>query len=328
MENAHTIGDLLQMQSMPLDAKVLMTKARVRAWYESFDGNVYLSFSGGKDSTVLKHIIDSMYSDVPSVFVDTGLEYPEIRGFVQEVKAGQYECFNSDVEILRPSMRFDEVIKKYGYPVVSKEISHTVRQARNLRPGKTKQKRLDRLNGCETKPNGEKSKYNDTRWRFLLDAPFEVSEQCCDVMKKRPAHKYEKKTGRKPIVATMADEGMLRLQQWLRNGCNSFEGKVISKPMSFWTEQDVLQYLKRYAVPYCSVYGKIINADELEGQLSFFQVDENLTTSGCKRTGCMYCGFGAHLDQRPNRYERMKETHPKQYDYCMRPLDQGGAGYG
>jgi hypothetical protein len=72
----HTIGDLKQMQSLPLKYKVLMTKQRIKAWYEHYDGEVYVSFSGGKDSTVLKHIVDSMYDDVPSVFVNTGLEYP------------------------------------------------------------------------------------------------------------------------------------------------------------------------------------------------------------------------------------------------------------
>lgn len=64
----------------------MMTKERVRQWYEHWNGMVYVSFSGGKDSTVLKHIVDSMYYDVPALFVDTGLEYPEIRKFVNQVR--------------------------------------------------------------------------------------------------------------------------------------------------------------------------------------------------------------------------------------------------
>lgn len=119
----HSSGDLAQMQSLPLDIKIQMTKRRIREWYEHYDGDVYVSFSGGKDSTVLKHIIDSMYNDVPALFVNTGLEYSEIQRFVKEVKDGKYPCFNTDVVIVRPEMRFDEVIKKYGYPVISKEIS-------------------------------------------------------------------------------------------------------------------------------------------------------------------------------------------------------------
>ena len=88
-----------------------MTKQRIRQWYEHWDGQVYVSFSGGKDSTVLKHIVDSMYDDVPALFVNTGLEYPEIQKFVKEIKSGKYDCFNSDVEIVRPEIRFDEVLK-------------------------------------------------------------------------------------------------------------------------------------------------------------------------------------------------------------------------
>ena len=118
-DSKHTVGDLRQLQSLPLRLKIPMTRQRIREWYEHWDGQVYVSFSGGKDSTVLKHIVDSMYTDVPAVFVNTGLEYPEIQRFVREVKAGKWDCFNADVEILRPEMLFDEVIRKYGYPVGS-----------------------------------------------------------------------------------------------------------------------------------------------------------------------------------------------------------------
>ena len=83
-----------------------MTQLRIRQWYDHFDGNVYVSFSGGKDSTVLKHIVDGIYNDVPAVFVNTGLEYPEIQKFVHDIKSGKYDCFNNDIEIIRPEMSF------------------------------------------------------------------------------------------------------------------------------------------------------------------------------------------------------------------------------
>ena len=83
-ENKHTIGDLYQMQSLPLKYKIIMTQQRIRGWYDHWNGDVYVSFSGGKDSTVLVDIIEKMgYTDIPLVFVDTGLEYPEIRDFVR-----------------------------------------------------------------------------------------------------------------------------------------------------------------------------------------------------------------------------------------------------
>lgn len=128
--NRHTKYDLRQMQSLPLDAKIVMTQERIRQWYDHWDGQVYVSFSGGKDSTVLKHIVDGLYNDVPAVFVNTGLEYPEIQTFVREVKAWKYDCFNPDVEVIRPEMRFDEVIKTYGYPVGSKRIALNIEYGR------------------------------------------------------------------------------------------------------------------------------------------------------------------------------------------------------
>lgn len=176
----HEAWELKQMQSVPLEGKITMTKRRIREWYDYWNGDVYVSFSGGKDSTVLKHIVDSMYSDVPAVFVNTGLEYPEIQQFVREVKAGKYDEFNPDVEMLRPEMPFDEVIKKYGYPVVSKEVSKNVFYARTGGEQNIHYKKLFGL----LEFNGKKSQYCSEKWSFLFDAPFQISNRCCDIMKK------------------------------------------------------------------------------------------------------------------------------------------------
>lgn len=298
MSNRHEATDLKQLQSLPLEAKIIMTKQRIRRWYEHWDGQVYVSFSGGKDSTVLKHIVDSMYSDVPAVFVNTGLEYPEIQKFVKDIKAGGYDCFNSDVEIVRPEMRFDEVLKKYGYPVISKEQSLYISEVHNTKSEKLREKRLH---------GDEKGRFKiSQKWLPLVDAPFNISPKCCTIMKKNPAKDYEKKTQRKPFIGTMADESIIRMNRWIKSGCNAFENKrPTSQPLSFWTEQDILQYIKEYNVPYCSVYGDIVSDGD------------KLKTTGCNRTGCIFCMFGCHLEKEPNRFQRLKETHPRQYEYCI-----------
>lgn len=295
----HTAYDLIQMQSLPLDIKIRMTKERIRQWYEYWDEQVYISFSGGKDSTVLKHIVDSMYDDVPAVFINTGLEYPEIQKFAMSQK---------NVVTVRPEMRFDEVIKKYGYPIVSKEVAQTVWEAKkNAQTGKYAY-RIKKLNGELLDKNGKPSTYNIPKWKFLLDAPYDISHKCCDVMKKRPAKTYERKTGRKAIIGTLASESTLRKTQWVKYGCNAFETKrPTSQPLSFWTEQDILHYIKQFDVPYCSVYGDIVPVDE----------ETLLKTTGCDRTGCIFCMFGCHLEKEPNRFQRLKETHPRQYEYCI-----------
>lgn len=304
----HTKYDLTQTQALPLEAKIIMTKSRIRQWYEYWNSQVYVSFSGGKDSTVLKHIVDNTpgVHDVPAVFVNTGLEYPEIQNFVRDMKNGKFEGFNTNIEIIRPEMRFDEVIKTYGYPVASKEVSGKIYYAK--RGAKWAQKYVD---GTAVDPDGRPSRYRvSNKWLKLMDAPFEVSPVCCDVMKKKPAKKYEKESGRKPIVGTMACESMLRERAWQRTGCNAFDTKKPkSQPMSFWTEQDVFQYIIENNLPFASVYGEI--KQDKTGKYY---------TTGADRTGCMFCMFGCHLEKEPNRFQRMKETHPKQYDYCMNQL--------
>lgn len=169
---------------------------------------------------------------------------------------------------------------------------------------------------------GEYSRmYDQSRHKYFLDAPFEISDYCCKAMKKTPVHNYAKETGRMPMTAQMADESLLRTQHWIKNGCNGFNMKSpISNPMSFWTENDVLKYIYKNNLPICSVYGKVVidYGDQLEGQmdLSDFGLAEDTKkykTTGCKRTGCMLCGFGCHLEKSPNRFELLKETHPKMY---------------
>lgn len=318
--SAHLPQDLKQMQSLPLEAKIIMSQRRIRDWYEYWDGQVYVSFSGGKDSTVLKHLVENTPGvyDVPSLFVNTGLEYPEIQKFAMS---------QPNVTVVRPEMRFDQVLKTYGYPVISKENSLYIRQCQNPT---SKNSATIRLRTEGIRADGSKATVGQIpeKWKYLIDAPFSISEKCCDVMKKSPAKKYGKETGRKPIIGTMANESRVRYRRWLKNGCNAFEkNNPSSQPLSFWTEQDVLHYIKKFNLPYCSVYGDIVTQDE-DGNAYDIHPEHfetlyaagdqpELKTTGCDRTGCIFCMFGCHLEGEPNRFQRLKETHPRQYEYCI-----------
>lgn len=241
-----TKEELKKLQSDPLPQKVLLTKARIREWYYKWGGQVYVSFSGGKDSTVLLHLVRQEFPDVQAVFVDTGLEYPEIKQFVKQ---------HENVKILHPKMGFANVIRKYGYPVLSKAISNVIYE---VRFGNSESRRK-RLNGEYRSRDGTKSRCNYEKYKPLLSTDFSISDRCCKVMKKSPAHSIEGKDGLHPITAQMASESNMRTQSWLEHGCNAFESsRPISNPMSFWTEQDVLQYIKQNNIEICSVYGDII----------------------------------------------------------------------
>lgn len=384
----HTIEELKQKQGLPLDIKIKMTKQRIRDWIDYYgEDGVYVAFSGGKDSTVLLNLVREDYPNVKAVFVDTGLEYPEIKDFVKTF---------DNVDIVRPKMSFKQVIEKYGYPFISKEVSKTVYYARKHLKELSKEQvktpikgsseiadllNIDRrskdnkdfeaikngtylemdltytrakLSGtklgvhekmlfgeyehkAQGKKTGEFSKmYNKSKYKFFIGAPFEISNVCCDVMKKSPVKKYAKETGRVAITGQMAEESQLRTQKWLKYGCNAFDNKrPVSNPLSFWTEQDILRYIKEYNVKICSVYGNVVidykDDEQFNGQLDFSDLGimedtRKLKTTGCNRTGCMFCGFGCHLEEE-SRFEKMKVTHPKIYDYIMRPKEEGGLNY-
>jgi hypothetical protein len=153
--------------------------------------------------------------------------------------------------------------------------------------------------------DGQKSRFRlSDQWQYLLGAPFKIGSGCCSEMKKKPLKKYAHDTGRVPIIGTMAAESKLRTQQWLRTGCNAFESKrPVSTPISFWLEDDVWAYIRQNDVSYSNIYDL-----------------------GYERTGCIFCMFGAHLDASPNRFQRLQQTHPKLWRYCVKDWDAGGLG--
>lgn len=311
----HERYELYQYQSLSLDAKIRMSRQRIKQWYEYYGGMCYVARSGGKDSDVLGHLTKEMYPDVPGVFCDTGLEREGVRNHALSV---------ADV-VIRPKKDFVSIVTEYGYPVIGKEVAQKVYECqRAVAKGKPMPSyHLDRFNGLKLSPDGSKSPYNMEKWAFLLSAPFRISHRCCSISKKNPSIEYEKRTGRKPMIATLACESRLREQKWERFGCLAFEQeRPTAQPLSFWTEQDILLYIKRNNLEIAKEYGEIVYTDS-DGFLfenSLFD-DEDfflpLTTSGLKRTGCAFCLFGiTGVDQ--DRFLRLKEAEPKKYDYIMR----------
>ena len=295
-ENKHTKEELARLIALPLEDKVALTKLRITEFYECLSGGVYLSFSGGKDSTVLLTIARELYPSIKAMYVDTGLEFPEVKRHVKTF---------GNVDIIRPKKSFKQVIDSEGWVFPSKEVAEKIRFAKSGRTWA-----INDLHGINRLGEKDKFKQRFIKWQGLLNAPFGISETCCDVMKKATAHSYEKANKTRPILGTMTEESALRRQGWLRTGCNSFKGnKSQSKPMSFWTEQDVLRYIKEHNIAIPSVYGDIV---EKNGKLY---------TTGEDRTGCVFCLIGCHLEKGDRRrFVRLAKTHPSIYKYCMEQL--------
>lgn len=284
-----TVQELHTRQQWPLHQKIDHALGTVEAFMARTGKVPYVSFSGGKDSTVLLDMIRRFLKpDIKAVFCNTGNEFPEIVKFVRRTE---------NVTIIRPEMSVRAVLEKYGFPLISKVQARFIRQVRT-----TKSKKLISLRMYGTDPkNGKTIGKIAEKWKPLIHAPFSVSEQCCECLKKRPFAKYNKQTGELPILGMMAGESRTRTHGYIRRGgCNSFKGnRPASYPLSIWTDADVWDYLKEFKVPYCELYDQ-----------------------GADRTGCMFCGFGAHIEK-TSRFARLRALHPKAYDIFMSYTNNG-----
>jgi 3'-phosphoadenosine 5'-phosphosulfate sulfotransferase (PAPS reductase)/FAD synthetase len=271
---------LQQRQGLDLEVKERMSKERIKAFYEKFEGKVYVCYSGGKDSTVLLHLVRSVYPEVEGICI--GTEPPENVALVKAT---------DNCKVLFPELPMSTVIQKYGYPIISKDVSKCISRFRGTKHQKMKEYYL-------MGSKGKKMGVIPKKWKFLINAPFKISDMCCDICKKKPLKNFEKQSGKYPIIGTMAADSEKRKRDYLKKGCNVFEGKNIqSNPIAFWTEKDVWDYIKKYDVPYSKWYDM-----------------------GYKRSGCFQCLFGIHLEAEPNRIQMMQKTHPKLYKHCIEDL--------
>lgn len=344
------------LQNLPLDLKIQKTQLRIKEFYEYYNGDVFVSFSGGKDSTVLLDIARKIYPNIKAVFCDTGLEYPEIKEFVKTY---------NNVDIIKPELTFKQILTKYGYPVISKDVAKHIDTARNWiynniydddkyhkysldelvkyidtnvlaqplqHKDATDEERISKiidLHDANITQNiacilgmlrkdgkiqwsperSHRSNYNRSKWSHMLNSDFKISDRCCQFIKKRPLNNYGKAHNMFPIIGTITEESDLRYRSWLKYGCNVFNKNPKSRPLSFWKEQDILKYIYENNIKICPIYGDV---EETNGEYH---------TTKMRRTGCMFCCFGLQYDDHPNRFELLKESHPKLYHYC---IDGGG----
>lgn len=276
---------LLSLQEMNLDSKIIQTKFLIKQAVNEFGlDKVYISYSGGKDSTVLSHIAKTLYPNILHIFSNTTNEYPET---LHHIKWEKEQNGTNIITVIPKDSKgniwtFKKVVDSYGYPIFSKRVSNAIRTYQHALSKETKQHSLDYM------------ERNFKKYMKYKDLP--ISDKCCDKLKKEPLRRKAKELGLEcAILGILASESYQRQKDWLIYGCNVFHTKKDnqSRPLSFWTEEDIQEYIERFDVKISKLYDL-----------------------GYKRNGCMFCGFGVHLEpQGENRYQRLKQTHPVQYSY-------------
>lgn len=280
------IKELRERQGWSLAQKIDHSLGVIDQFYSRLGGKVYVSFSGGKDSTIVLWLARKIYPDIKAVFCNTGNEYPDIVRFVRETKAA-----GANLDIIYPKLKPKEVLEKYGFPLVSKTQSHIVACAKNKPDGEVMKKLVIRREGLFTLSK---------KFQYLIQEPYMVSSKCCDILKKAPFHEYMKATGFSAITGEMAAESISRTAKYIQlGGCNFFGKQSVSKPLSIWLEQDVWQCIEKYDIPIADIYRK-----------------------GAMRTGCMFCGYGCQFAD-DNRLRLVHSMYPKMYDMFMGYTNNG-----
>lgn len=343
------IADFIVKQKQPYSFKKQYAAIRAREFYNhpDIDGMCYVAV-GGLDSITLFLFLQSIGIDIPGVSVS----FLEDRSVQRVHRRLGVICLPPAFKPDGTRWNKSAVIREFGFPVLSKEIAGkisllqhpseknaTVRHAiitgetgeyGGYRKGtrmKMSQKWLEKFGGYEN----EAEDVNYERPDFL------VSDKCCYYLKEKPCNDYAKESGRYPYMGLMASEGGRRQKALMLHGCNYISpGTKRSCPFAIFNRQDVLQLVlemetwikepenwQRFRarhkmntgidlgetppetiVP--EIYGKIVQDS-----------DGTLRTTKAQRTGCSMCGFGIHLEKRPHRFDYLRQTNPKEWEYQM-----------
>ena len=279
-----TYDKLESMRLWDLESKIIYAQEKIQDWYLHHNGNVVVNFSGGKDSTVLLDIVRNIYPKVRGCFVDTGLEWPEIRSFVKT---------KENIDWIKPEKSFKNVIEEYGYPIISKKIAGMIEIIRNNPDSNSA---VLYKTGINSEGKESKAWKLPKKWEYLLEAPFKISSKCCYFLKEQPFIKYQKEKNVAPYIGISAFDSDRRKRSYLKTGCNSYSTNK-SQPLSIFTEDDIWEYINNYKIDYCKIYN-----------------------DGIDRTGCIFCLFGYQFN---SAFKQLERKEPKIYNYCINNLKMG-----
>jgi 3'-phosphoadenosine 5'-phosphosulfate sulfotransferase (PAPS reductase)/FAD synthetase len=283
MENKITCDELNNRISWNLYQKIDHALGTIEAFYRT-NPNAVVSFSGGIDSTVLLKLVRMFKENATGVFGNTTNEHSEILKFVRTFE---------NIETVLPKETFIHTVEKHGFPLISKKIAKMV-TALKYPTDQNEASRNLYLTGLTREGRINKQWKLPDKWYYLIDVQFDITNKCCDILKKSALAKYDKQG---IFIGTMAEDSKMRRQSYLQTGCID-ENHNKCKPISFFTKQDIWDFVKMFNLPYCDVYDK-----------------------GETNTGCAYCGFGCVFDT--TRFARLKEREPKRFEQMMNLKNKG-----
>ena len=287
------------------------------------------------------------------MFANTSNEFSCMPKYVKFYVNYIEQKFNIKIKlhVVKGEENYFQVIDKVGYPFVSKKVSRMVRDAKKilnklsltyadikdilpqhytdqyydemlLSAEKLRQLGVSHtviLNLTKITSNNRinQLRFLPIQYRPLIDAPFDLSEECCKHLKKDPIKYASKEIGKLlPVVGEMACDSKDRMNAYRQTGCNMFEGtRPKSKPLGAATEQTVLRFIYENQIPISPVYGECVYDDNLN--LYRF--------TGEQRTGCKMCGFGLKFD--PERFIRLQQYEPNIVTFAFTERENGGLGY-
>lgn len=313
------IADFMVKQRQPYEFKVRYAETRAWEFYEECGRrglNTHVSV-GGLDSITLLVFLRKI-----------GIDVPAVSASVLEDKSIQKVHEALGIEGVKPLRSKVDVIREFGFPVLSKEIAGKIMLLQNpseknatvrhaIITGETGEyggnrkdtrmklpaKWLERFGGAD----------EEGRAKGYRAAPFKVSDRCCYYLKEKPCDLWAKEHNSVPYLGMMASEGGRREKALMMHGCNYFgESTIRSAPFAIFDHQDVLRLALELDVPVPEIYGRIVR--EPSGRLR---------TTKAQRTGCSMCGFGIHLDKRPHTFDLLYDRSPEEWAFWMYKVGWG-----
>lgn len=283
---AYTYDELKAWQGWGLDAKIEWARERIVRALETL-GRPSVAFSAGKDSTVLLHLLRQYAPEIDVIYGNTTIEFPECVKFAQwlrdEWKLNYHEA--------RPEVTFWWVVENYGWPLMGKTFG---------------------VGGVAHKSSRERffadlDERGELTGDYAIQAEVPISSACCTFLKERPSQKLQKQLGVDGVfLGIMASESRQRMFNFLEFGeWYRVESQKIWKchPLAIWTDEDIWAYIRRFEVPYASLY-----------DMGYWDQGRNEWIKH-KRNGCMFCGMDIRFPD--NHLAIMRRTHPKAWNTLM-----------